>query len=239
MITLEHVSVSVGTKEILHDISYRFKKNTVYAIMGPNGSGKSTLAYAIMGHPGYQISAKGSIRIGTREISTLSADKRSQAGIFLSFQSPLALTGVSVYQLLHVALKGKKDPIHIRKEVQALARTLHIHPDLLQRPLNEGASGGEKKKLELLQAMVLEKQFLMFDEIDTGVDIDALRDMATFLNKEKEKKTYFLITHYNRILKYIRPDKVLVMVNGSIVDEGDYTLAHSIEQNGYAAYSSQ
>ncbi len=239
MISVKHLTVSVGNKEILHDISYTFQKGKVYVIMGPNGSGKSTLAYSIMGHPSYILETKSKVLMNNKNITPLSADKRSKEGVFLSFQSPLALTGVKVHQLLHVALSGVKDPLAIRKEIQSVAKELHIPEDLLKRPLNDGTSGGEKKKLEVLQASVLGKPFLIFDEVDTGVDIDALRDIAHFLNKYKKNKTYIVITHYNRILKYLKPDVVLIMVDGRIVDGGDYTLAEKIEKEGYTSYSAQ
>lgn len=233
MLQLKNLFVSVHNKPILKDISFTFKKGEIYAVMGPNGSGKSTLAYSLVGHPGYDVDKASQIIWNKEDIKELSADKRAQKGIFLSFQTPLSLSGVKVHQLLHVALQGKKDPIQIRKEIKLYAKELRIPDDLLSRSLNENASGGEKKKLEVLQAAVLNKQLLIFDEVDTGVDVDALKSIAQFLNRHKKNKTYIVITHYNRILKYLRPDRVLILIDGKLVKTGDSRLADTIDKKGY------
>lgn len=233
MITIKNLTVSVEHKPILKNINYTFEKGKVYAIMGPNGSGKSTLAYAIMGHPSYAVDPRSEIYFNNEPIHELEPDKRSELGIFLSFQQPLSLAGVKVSQLLQLALKGKKDPLAIRQEMQKLAKELLISEHLLTRSLNDGASGGEKKKMEVLQAAILDKSFLMFDEVDTGVDVDALKTIATFLNARRKDKTYIVITHYNRILQYLKPDRVLVLENGGISQEGDHSLASQIEEKGY------
>ncbi|MFN4212778.1 MAG: Fe-S cluster assembly ATPase SufC [Microgenomates group bacterium] len=232
MLTLKNLTVKVQEKIILRNINFTFEKGKIYALMGPNGSGKSTLAYAIMGHPQYQLE-KGKIEIGGKDISNLTADERAKLGLFLSFQTPLSLTGVNVFQLLRLALSGKKEPLVIKKEIETYARQLKISSELIERWLNEGASGGEKKKLEVLQAAVLSPTFLIFDEVDTGVDVDALKVIATFINRHKDDKTYLFITHYNRILKYVKPDSVLVMIDGKLVKTGDYKLAYQIEKKGY------
>jgi Fe-S cluster assembly ATP-binding protein len=160
-------------------------------------------------------------------------EKRVQKGIFLSFQQPLSLSGVNVFQLLRLALSGKKDPLALKKEIETLAKKLKIKKELIERSLNDGASGGEKKKMEVLQAAVLEPKFLIFDEVDTGVDVDALKTIASFIADFKKGRTILLITHYNRILRYLRPDKVLVMIDGEIKKVGDHQLAEEIERNGY------
>ncbi|MBI4009422.1 Fe-S cluster assembly ATPase SufC [Candidatus Roizmanbacteria bacterium] len=232
MLKIKNLTVKIGKKVILEDINYHFGKNKVYAVMGPNGSGKSTLAFAIAGHPSYKLEG-GSLKLDGKEISELSADKRAKLGIFLSFQSPLSLSGVTVFQLLRLALSKKKDPLAVKKEMDVVARKLGIKKELLERSLNEGASGGEKKKLEMLQAAVLDPKLLIFDEIDTGVDVDALRTIAKFINENKKGKTYILITHYNRILHYIKPDKVLILINGELVKVGSAKLAEEIERKGY------
>jgi len=232
MLTLKNLSVSISNKSIIKDLSFNFEKNKVYVLMGPNGCGKSTLALTLMGHPLYKIKS-GTIYFDNKNITKLEPDKRAGAGIFLSFQSPLSLSGVSVFSLLRTAIAGKKDPLALREEIEKIAKQLKIKKELLERSFNEGSSGGEKKKLELLQASILNPKFLMFDEIDTGVDVDALKTMAKFMEKNKKGKTYLIITHYNRILKYIRPDEVLVMMEGHIVKKGDYKLAEEIEKNGY------
>lgn len=233
MLSLKNFTVSVAGRNIINNLNFDFDKNKVYALMGPNGSGKSTLAYALSGHPSYKLGLKSQIIFYKKNITDLSPDKRAKMGIFLSFQSPLSLNGVTVFQLLRLALSGVKDPLVIKKQIDELAKKLHIKNELLSRSLNDGASGGEKKKLEVLQAAVLDAKFLIFDEVDTGVDVDALKIIADFLDKFKTGKTILLITHYNRILKYIKPDKVVVLVNGQIIKTGDYKLARKIEDSGY------
>lgn len=232
MLSIKNLKVKVEGNVILNKVNFNFEKGKIYALMGPNGSGKSTLALTIMGHPQYQIE-EGEIEMDGKEINNLSADKKAQLGLFLSFQTPIAISGVNVFQLLRVALSGKKDPLQIKQEIEKYASVLKISPELINRSLNDGASGGEKKKLEVLQAAVLDPKFLIFDEVDTGVDVDALKVIAEFIKKNKKDKTYLLITHYNRILKYLKPDKVLVMISGEIVKVGDYKLAYQIEKKGY------
>ncbi len=236
MLTLKNLTVTVNNKKIIKNFNFNFENNMVYAIMGPNGSGKSTLAYAIAGHPNYKLTT-GNLSFNGKKINDLSADKRAKKGVFLSFQSPLSLTGVTVFQLLRVAMSGKVDPLNLKKKIYKLAKELKIKEELIERSLNDGASGGEKKKLEMLQASVLEPKFIIFDEIDTGVDVDALRTIAKFMQLHKKNKTYILITHYNRILRYIKPDKVLVVINGELVKEGGKELAEQIEKNGYEKYA--
>lgn len=233
MLSLKNVTVKIDKKVILKNISFDFEKGKIYAVMGPNGSGKSTLAYSIMGHPSYTINGKSRITFLGEDISGLPAEKRAQKGIFLSFQSPLSLSGVRVSELLQLALLGVKDPLAIRNEVNNISQELKISKDLLERPLNENASGGEKKKLEVLQASVLGKKLMIFDEVDTGVDVDALRTIAKFLLKHKGDRTYIIITHYNRILHHLKPDKILVITEGKLRKVGDYRLALEIEKKGY------
>jgi len=233
MLFLKNLTISVEGKTIIKNLNFEFEKGKTYAIMGPNGSGKSTLAYSIMGHPAYKLSDKSSMKLNGQEISQMDPNERAQEGLFLSFQSPLALSGVKVYQLLQLAMNGKKDPLQIRKEAQKYAKELGVSEELLNRPLNVGASGGERKKMEVLQAAVLEKDLLVFDEVDTGVDVDALKDISHFLTKHKKNKTYIAITHYNRILHYLKPDFVLVMKDGKIVKVGKADLAKTIESEGY------
>lgn len=232
MIELKNLTVSVADKTIIKNLNLNLKKNKVYVLMGPNGSGKSTLALTLMAHPLYQIKS-GKILFEKKDITDLSPDKKANLGIFLSFQSPLSLFGVSIFSLLRTAIAGKRDPLALREEIEKNAKLLRIKKELMERSFNEGTSGGEKKKLELLQAVVLNPKFLMFDEIDTGVDIDALRTIAQFMEKNRKGKTYLLITHYNRILKYVKPDEVLVMMEGKIIKRGNYKLAEKIEKNGY------
>lgn len=233
MLTVKNLKVSIEGKDIVKGIDFEFEKGKVYAVMGPNGSGKSTLSYALMGHPAYEVAEDSEILFEGEDIREMEADERAGKGIFLSFQTPLSLSGVKVYQLLQLALNGKKDPLKIRQEAQKYAKELGISEELLSRPLNEGASGGERKKMEVLQATVLDKKLLIFDEVDTGVDVDALKSISHFLNTHKENRTYIIITHYNRILHHLKPDYVLVMRDGRIVKVGDSSLAQEIEAKGY------
>ena len=237
MITLKHLSASIGDKKILHDISFSFQPGKVYALMGPNGSGKSTLASTIMGHPDIKATRLSKILLGEKNIKTLTPDKRSRLGIFLSFQSPLQIAGVSVFDLLRIALEKKYDPLSLHRQVKAYAKELRIKDELLKRSLNVGFSGGEKKKLEALQAVMLAPAFAIFDEIDTGVDVDALKSIAAFLKKHLPLETTLVfITHSTRLLRYINPDEVLIMKNGSLVHSGAASLAITIEQSGFEAF---
>lgn len=233
MLVLKNLTVTVGGKTILRHINFTFEKGKTYALMGPNGSGKSTLAYALVGHPAYKLGHQSAILFEGKKINSLTPDKRAKMGIFLSFQTPLSLCGVTPFQLLRLALSGKEDPLAVKKKIDRYAKSLEIDEELLERSLNDGASGGEKKKLEILQAAVLDPKFLIFDEVDTGVDIDAMKIIAKFINAHKKDKTYIVITHYNRILKYLKPDKVLVIIDGKIVKVGNYQLAYQIEEKGY------
>jgi Fe-S cluster assembly ATP-binding protein len=239
MLSLANLTVSVAGKKIIDDLNFNFEKDKVYALMGPNGSGKSSLANTIAGHPSYIMNPKSKIKLSGENLEDVTPDKRAKKGIFLAFQTPFSLSGVTVFQLLRLALSGIKDPLAIRKEIDKLAGKLKIKKELITRSLNEGASGGERKKLELLQAIVLDAKFLIFDEIDTGVDVDALKIIATHLNKMRKGRTILLITHYNRILKYIRPDEVMIMMEGKIVKTGNHKLAPEIEKTGYEHYESQ
>src|SRR3990167_1268679 len=206
MVSLKNLTVSVSDKTILQNITCKFEKGKIYVLMGPNGSGKSTLANVIVGHPAYTIK-RGDILYKNKSILGLSPDKRARQGIFMTFQNPIALAGVTIYQLMRYALSGKKDPLTIRKKVQEYAKKLHISEELLQRSLNEGFSGGERKKMEVLQVALLDPDVVFFDEIDTGVDIDALKTIANVMKKlHTQDKTFIIITHYNRILKYLHPD---------------------------------
>lgn len=231
MLSIKNLNVSVGDKKIIKNFSFEFKKGKVYVVMGPNGSGKSTLAYSLMAHPAYQ--SKGAIKLNNEDITDLDAQRRAEKGIFLSFQNPLSLSGITVFQLLQLALSGKTDPVTLRRKVLSTAKELHLSEELLRRSLNENASGGEKKKLEVLQATVLDKPLQIFDEVDTGVDVDALKTIGKFLQKNKKNKTYIVITHYNRILKYLKPDAVLILNNGKLVKTGTAKLAEQIEITGY------
>ncbi len=234
MLTLDHLSVSIGDKKILHDISFAFKPGKTYALMGPNGSGKSTLASALMGHPDIRYTRPSKVLMGKKNVKGLAPNVRAELGIFLSFQTPLEIPGVTIFDLLRIALEKKMDPVVMHRQVQAYAKELKIQDELLRRSLNVGFSGGERKKLEALQAVMLAPQFALFDEIDTGVDVDALKTIAKFLKKHLPKTTTLVcITHSTRLLKYVSPDQVLIMKEGRLVKTGGATLAKTIEQSGF------
>lgn len=238
MLTLTNLTVSVADTEILHSFSYTFKPGMVYALMGPNGSGKSTLASVIAGNPTYVLDSKSSVTLQDENITDLEPHERARQGIFLSFQNPLSISGITAYQLSRYALKDRFDALTIRKKVQAAAKKVHISEDMLSRSLNEGFSGGERKKMEVLQALVLDPQILLFDEIDTGVDVDALKTIGSVINDMKaENKIILLITHYSRLFRYIKPDHVLIMDHGSLKKEGDFDLVKQVEDHGYTDIS--
>lgn len=239
--SIKNLKLSVEKKKIVKGISLEIPKGEIHALMGPNGSGKSTLAQAAMGHPRYNIDS-GSIKINGREISDLSPDKRAHLGLFLSFQYPSEIPGVSLLNFLRTAYnqtkRSAKNPISV-SEFKKLAREklelLQMDPDFLKRSINDGFSGGEKKRAEILQLLILEPEYAILDETDSGLDVDALRIVAEGINTihQNSKTGVLLITHYQRILEYITPDIVYVMVDGKIVKSGDAQLAHQIEKNGY------
>lgn len=263
-LTISHLTASVEGKEILHGISLVIEPGSVHAVMGPNGSGKSTLAYALMGHPGYECSGlreKAYISIGSQNIGELEAEERAKAGLFLAFQSPIAVPGVSVVNLMRTAyqeihkdtstsVKDIQNPVLARrwnatgitlsdfmKKIKDYAKELHYDESFLTRGVHDGFSGGEKKKLEMLQALVLSPKYAIFDEIDTGLDVDALRVVAHGIELLKKQGTgVIIITHYNRILSYVTPDHVHVLVKGNIKTSGNAQLAKEIEEKGYKKY---
>ncbi len=234
MLSIEHLSASIEGKKILHDISFSFKKGKTYAILGPNGSGKSTLASAIMGHPNLKLARGSKILSGTKNLRSLSPDKRAAQGVSMTFQNPLALEGVSVRDLLRLALEKRYDPFALHAKIREGAKALKIKDELLTRSLNDGFSGGEKKKLEALQIALLEPRFVLFDEIDTGVDVDALKTITGFLRKSLPKETTLVfITHSAKLLKYMQPDEILVIKDGRLAATGTAALAQKIEARGF------
>ena len=244
-----HVALEDGT-EIVKGVDLAVNTNEVHAIMGPNGSGKSTLAYALMGHPAYEIT-EGQILFDGEDVTELAADERAQRGLFLAFQYPHAVPGVTVTSFLRSAINanrkarsgGVDDPVPIpefRKELLAAMDRLKVSRDLASRYLNEGFSGGEKKRVEILQMAILKPRIAVLDETDSGLDIDAVRVVA---NGVKElvgpEMGALVITHYVRILNYIEPDFVHVFMDGRIVEEGGSELAHTLEAEGYERYEAK
>jgi len=241
-----HVSLEDGT-EIVKGVDLEVGANQVHAIMGPNGSGKSTLSYAIMGHPAYVIT-EGRILLDGDDVTELGADERAQRGLFLAFQYPHAIPGVTVTSFLRSAINsvrkarngGTDDPIAIpefRKELLAQMDHLKVSRELASRYLNDGFSGGEKKRVEILQMAMLKPRIAVLDETDSGLDIDALRVVANGVKQlVGPDMGALVITHYQRILDYITPDFVHVFVGGKIVEEGGPELAKKLEAEGYAPY---
>lgn len=235
MLILTNLSVSADQKPILDRFSFTFAPGKSYALLGPNGCGKSTLAQTLMGHPHYRVKRGGKIVLAGKDITRLAPEKRAALGLFLAFQNPLPLSGVRIGDLLRLALEKKIDPVVLHKRIRTMAAKLHIQEELLGRSLNDGFSGGEKKKLEALQAILLAPTIAIFDEIDTGVDVDALKQIAKTLQTElPAESTTIFITHSAKLLKYIRPDEILVMKSGKLVATGGMELAKKIETQGFA-----
>ncbi|MEN8252078.1 MAG: Fe-S cluster assembly ATPase SufC [Patescibacteria group bacterium] len=235
MLSVKNLTVNADEKEILHDISASFDVNKIYAIMGINGSGKSSFANTLIGNPSFTL-ANGTIKLDKKDITKLPPNKRAEKGLFFSPQSPLAISGVTVGQLLRSAIpRDKTDSKTLSKQIKETAKELKMPNELLSRSLNENFSGGERKKMEILQMAILDPKYIILDEIDTGVDVDALKIIATFLKNftKNTDKTLILITHYNRILTNLPVDKIFVMKDGKITQEGDATLAEKIEKSGY------
>ncbi len=234
---VKNLHVKIEDKEILHGLSLTVDKGEVVALMGPNGSGKSTLAYALMGHPRYQIT-QGSILLNGEDITNAPADERSKKGLFLSFQYPQEIAGVSMANFLRTSVNAhRKEPMKIiefQKLLHEKMALLKVDKSFALRYLNEGFSGGEKKKAEILQMAVLQPRIAILDETDSGLDVDALRIVAEGVNALKNKEMGILIiTHYQRILNYITPDKVHIVINGNIVKSGAKELALEVEEKGY------
>jgi Fe-S cluster assembly ATP-binding protein len=240
-----HVALEDGT-EIVKGVDLAVDTDEIHAVMGPNGSGKSTLAFALMGHPGYQIT-EGQLIFDGRDVTELEAHERAQRGLFLAFQYPQAIPGVTVTSFMRSAMnairkarKGEEDPVPIpefRKEMLAAMERLRIPRELAQRYLNDGFSGGEKKRVEILQMAMLKPRIAVLDETDSGLDIDALRIVAAGVRElVGPEMGALVITHYQRILSYIEPDYVHVFVDGRIVAEGGPELAHTLEAEGYEAF---
>jgi len=241
-----HVALNDGT-EIVKGIDLTVQPGEVHAIMGPNGSGKSTLAYALMGHPSYEITS-GDVLLDGESLLALGADERAQKGLFLAFQYPYAVPGVTVTSFLRSAMNalrkaragGTDDPIPIpefRKELAAAMEHLKVPRELLGRYLNDGFSGGEKKRIEILQMTLLRPRIAVLDETDSGLDIDALKTVAGGVSDlVGPEMGAVVITHYQRILNYIRPDFVHVFAGGRFVAEGGAELAETLETDGYDAY---
>ena len=248
MSTLEikdlHVSVILDdetTKPILKGVNLTINSGEIHAIMGPNGSGKSTLASTIAGHPKYQVDS-GQILLDGQDITEMSVDERARAGLFLAMQYPVEIPGVTMSNFLRsakTAVDGKAPSLRTwTKDVKEAMKNLEIDPDFISRNVNEGFSGGEKKRHEILQLELLKPKFAILDETDSGLDVDALRIVSEGVNRlhDESDAGFLLITHYTRILRYIKPSHVHVFVDGHVAAQGGPELADELEENGYDKY---
>jgi Fe-S cluster assembly ATP-binding protein len=242
-LVIENLQVNVDDKAILKGINLTVPQGEIHAIMGTNGAGKSTLAYTLMGNPKYQVTG-GRILFKNKDILGLKTDERSRMGIFLAFQYPLAVSGVTVANFLRMALNARRKAINpddkgipileFRKLLKSKMELLKMDPTFAGRYLNEGFSGGEKKRNEILQMAILEPEIAILDETDSGLDIDALRIVSEGVNALRTPKlSGLVITHYQRILNYIKPDQVHILIDGQIVQTGGPDLALFLEEHGY------
>jgi Fe-S cluster assembly ATP-binding protein len=242
LLSIEDLHVSAGDTEIIKGVSLDIERGAIHAVMGPNGSGKSTLAHVLLGHPGYQVTA-GRISYKGEDITELSPDKRGRAGMFLGFQYPEEIPGVSVVNFLRTALSNRTGVdytvLELRLRVMDALRDLEMDASFADRYLNEGFSGGERKRNEILQMAILEPEIAILDETDSGLDIDALRIVADGVKRlADETRSFLIITHYQRMLDYVTPDHLHVLLDGRIVASGGPELAQEIESTGYDAYRS-
>ena len=237
---IKDLRASVEGKEILKGVNLTVAQGETHALMGPNGSGKSTLAYTLMGHPKYQVTS-GQALIDGENIIGLTPDKRAKKGLFLAFQYPVSVQGVSMFSFLRAAYNNSRPPgtdsptiFEFREVVAEKLKMLSMDEAFLTRYLNEGFSGGEKKRAEILQMALMQPRFAVLDETDSGLDIDALRIVAEGINKVSGPNTgMLLITHYQRILKYVKPQFVHVMYQGRIIESGGEDLSRLLEEKGY------
>ncbi len=243
---IRDLHASIDGKQVLRGVNLDIKAGEVHAIMGPNGSGKSTLSYVLAGRPGYTVE-QGSVHFEGQDLLALAPEERARRGLFLGFQYPVELPGVNNLQFLRAALNAAReerqepvlDTVAFMKLAREKAQLVQLDPSLLKRGVNEGFSGGEKKRNEIFQMAVLEPTLAVLDETDSGLDIDALRTVSEGVNALRSpQRSVLLITHYQRLLDYIQPDVVHVFVDGVIVESGDASLAKSLEAKGYRQFDS-
>jgi Fe-S cluster assembly ATP-binding protein len=237
--TIDGLRANVEGKEILKGVSLEIKGGEIHAIMGPNGTGKSTLAAALMGHPKYEVT-EGTVTLDGEDVLDMAVDERARAGLFLAMQYPSEITGVTNSDFLRSAINARRGEgneislIRFIRQMEAKMKDLEMNPEFMHRYLNEGFSGGEKKRNEILQMLLLEPKIAILDEIDSGLDIDALRIVAEGVNAlRSEERGFLIITHYQRLLNYVTPDFVHVMMQGRIVKSGGPELAQRLEAEGY------
>ncbi len=240
MLKINNLKASVDGKEILKGINLEINPGEVHAIMGPNGSGKSTLANVLMGNPIYEVT-DGTVEYMKEDITEEPADKRAHKGMFMAFQYPEAIPGVTIVTMLKAALSNITETeyttLELRLKVADAMKDLGLEPDFVDRYLNEGFSGGERKRNEILQLAVLEPKLSILDETDSGLDVDGLKIVGEGVDKlRSDERSYLIVTHYQRLLNYIKPDFVHVFIDGEIIETGDYELSQKLEQEGYDSY---
>lgn len=240
MLKVTNLKVKIEGKEILKGVDLEIGSGEVLALMGPNGSGKSSLANTLIGNPKYEVES-GQIVFEGKKILEMKADERARLGIMMAFQYPVAISGVTVREMLLAALRGRGltvSALELKRRIAAEGEKLRIDENLLNRSINEGFSGGEKKKLEILQVRILTPKLLILDEVDSGLDIDALALIANNVKElvKETKMSVLVITHYQRLLKYLTPDKVVVLKNGEVVDRGGQEIVNMLEEKGYKTY---
>ena len=243
LLEVNSLHVSAGEKEILHGVDLTVGRDETHVLMGPNGTGKSTLGYAVTGNPVYTVTS-GSIVFDGEDITALPVNERAKRGIFLSFQNPLEVPGVTLSAFIRSALEQKTgDRLRLwdfKKRLRETMRLLSMDESYAERDLNVGFSGGEKKRNDILQMAVLEPELCILDESDSGLDIDALKVVADGVNSLRDgKRSFIIVTHYQRILDYIKPDYVHVLYQGRIVKSGDFTLVKQLEEQGYGWLTEQ
>ena len=244
LLDLQNIDASIENKQIIKNFTLKIKKNEVHVIMGPNGSGKSTLSKILAGHPSYSVD-KGSLVFCNKNLLEMSPEVRSHEGIFLAFQYPIEISGVTNYDFLRIAYNEKRkyqketelDPLQFMELTQRTIQKLKIKPEFLNRNLNEGFSGGEKKRNEILQMLLLDPKLIILDEIDSGLDIDAIKIICDgIINNLGKDSSLIVITHYPKILTYLKPTHVHIMIEGKIVKTGNLELIDYLEKEGYESF---
>lgn len=241
VLEFQNVTVSVEGKPIISNLNLQVKKGEVHALMGRNGSGKTTLGNVLMGHPAYKLES-GSIRFEGKDITALSTDERARLGIFIAFQYPVAIPGVTVANFLRESVKAIHGDERAQKGFRARVKThlkeLGIDESFMTRYINDGFSGGEKKRLEVLQLVLLEPKLIILDEIDSGLDVDTLKILSKAITAlRSQDRSFLLITHYHRMIEYFEPDHVHVLHGGEVISSGDITLAHRLDKEGYESFT--
>ena len=244
LLDLQNIDASIENKQIIKNFTLKIKKNEVHVIMGPNGSGKSTLSKILAGHPSYSVD-KGSLVFCNKNLLEMSPEVRSHEGIFLAFQYPIEISGVTNYDFLRIAYNEKRkyqketelDPLQFMELTQRTIQKLKIKPEFLNRNLNEGFSGGEKKRNEILQMLLLDPKLIILDEIDSGLDIDAIKIICDgIINNLGDDSSLIVITHYPKILNYLKPTFVHIMIDGKLVKTGNLELIDYLEKEGYESF---